>query len=83
MTHGGTAGAMFDFSAALGASCRRFVSLRPCPLDMILRDVIPLSLVWYVGALNYSMSLIFMFNFSRDILFLTLLGNILRYTRDI
>lgn len=39
--HGGTAGAMFDFSAALGASCRRFVSLRPCPLDMILRDAIP------------------------------------------
>lgn len=42
--HGGTAGAMFDFSAADGASCRKFVSLRPCPLDMIRRDVIPLSL---------------------------------------
>lgn len=35
----GTAGAMFDFSAVLGASCRKFF----CPLDMILRDVIPLS----------------------------------------
>lgn len=83
--HGGTAGAMFDLSAALGASCRRFISLSPCPPDMILRDAIPNLLSFRNSELFY------VFNphvlqlrwFSSDICFKPFWAIFLRSARDI